>query len=558
MQKLNTFIIALAFLGVSATANAQTSGSCGDNLTWTLTGAGSNLTLAISGTGNMKNYDSAPHTAPWYTQRANITTLVLPNGITAIGSFAFYACSSLKGTLIIPDSVTYIGEGAFSGCSGLTAVNYNATNCTTMGSSLYPVFTNCTQLATLNIGENVKSIPDYAFFQCSNLSGTLTIPDSLASIGNMAFANCSSVAVLTIGSSVKTIGDNAFYMCYGIKGTLTIPDSITSIGIGAFYSCWGLTTVNFNATNCTTMGRYGNDVFHFCRYIATLNIGKNVKIIPDASFISCNITGTLTIPDSVISIGNYAFAACNNVTELTIGKNVAFVGDSAFLACSNIATINSLRDVPPVAALGTKAFQGVPDSIPVNIPCGMKTYYENDPDWSSAFSNFHEAGSYTITVESNDDDMGTAGVTQQPTCTNNQATIQAVANSGCQFTKWSDNNTDNPRTVMLSSDTTLTAIFEVASGINEIRLGNISIYPNPVKNELIIENGQLTIINVEITDLAGRNLTPNLSPQERGEFPSSGGVRGGLTINVSSLPTGVYLVKINTDKGVVARKVVKD
>ena len=108
---------------VAITANAQVvdSGSCGANLTWALTGSGSNLTLTISGTGNMENYDYNTTTTPWYSNRANIKTLVLPDGMTSIGFYAFSGCSGLT-SVTIPDGVTTIGNYAFSYCSGLTEI----------------------------------------------------------------------------------------------------------------------------------------------------------------------------------------------------------------------------------------------------------------------------------------------------------------------------------------------------------------------------------------------------------------------------------------------------
>ena len=124
----------------------------------------------------------------------SLTSITIPESVTSIGEKAFYGCSGLTGSLTIPNSVTVIGEGAFDrcnglrtvtigtgvtdiginafyGCSNLTTVNFNAANCTTMGSSSSPVFEDCgTSLVTLNIGEGVTIIPNNAFKECKSFT----------------------------------------------------------------------------------------------------------------------------------------------------------------------------------------------------------------------------------------------------------------------------------------------------------------------------------------------------------------------------------------------------
>ena len=92
--------------------------------------------------------------------------------------------------MTIGNSVTEIGEFAFAGCSGLTSVQFNAENCTTMGSYGYHVFNDCSNLTSLTIGECGKTIPSYAFQDCSGLT-SVTIPNSVTEIGNWAFSGCS-------------------------------------------------------------------------------------------------------------------------------------------------------------------------------------------------------------------------------------------------------------------------------------------------------------------------------------------------------------------------------
>ena len=142
---------------------------------------------------------------------SGLTSITIPNSVTTIGDYAFYYCNGLT-SVTIGNSVTSIGDRAFEGCSGLTELNYNAENCTSMGSSNYPVFGDCSNLKIVNIGSSVKSIPSYAFYGCAGLT-TITIPNSVTSIGASAFYNCTGLTSVTIGNSVTQIGSWAFANC---------------------------------------------------------------------------------------------------------------------------------------------------------------------------------------------------------------------------------------------------------------------------------------------------------------------------------------------------------
>ena len=297
---------------------------------------------------------------------SGLTSVTIPNSVTSIGGYAFRNCSGLT-SVSIGNSVTSIGNYAFYGCSSLTAVNFNATNCTTMGSYSYPVFQDCNADAIINIGEGVTTIPDYAF---EGLLGNdiLIIPNSVTSIGVDAFYGCSGLTSVTIGNSVTSIGNFAFSGCSGLTGDLIIPNSVmsvgtsafsncrgltsvtignsvTSIGTAAFYSCSGLVTVNFNATNCLTMGKASSysytPVFRNCTSFTTLNIGENVTNIPDSAFYGCSSLVTAEIPDVVARIGGYSFYGCSGLSDISIPNSVVGVGENAF---TNTGWYNSHSD----------------------------------------------------------------------------------------------------------------------------------------------------------------------------------------------------------------------
>jgi len=144
----------------------------------------------------------------------------------------------------------------------------------------------------------------------------------------------------------------------------------------------------------------------------------------------------------------------------------------------------------------------------------------------------------SVTVQSNDSTMGSASVTQQTTCTSNQAIIQATATNGYRFVKWSDDNTQNPRTVTVTQNITLTAIFESSSGIENIKDNQISIYPNPVKGQLQVTSYELQEGALySIFNVAGQMLMQGKLSYET------------TVINVETLPSGVYFIKAGNSVG---------
>ena len=479
-----------------------------------ISGSGSNLTLTISGTGKMQDFtytSSTSNTIPWYSIRANIKTLVINLGVTSIGNYAFYYCTGFTGSLTIPNSVTTIGWSAFEYCSGFTGSLTIGNSVTTIGEM---AFYGCSGFTgSLTIGSAVTTIGYGAFEYCSGFTGSLTIGNAVTTIGEGALGNCSGfTGSLTIGNSVTTIGNYAFRNCSGFTGSLTIPNSVTTIGKWAFDGCSGLT--------------------------GSLTIPNSVTTIGQSAFYGCSgFTGSLTIGNAVTTIGKWAFYGCNKLISLTLGNNVATIGEEAFYDCTAFTSINSPRTTPPVPALGTAAFKNVPTYIPVNIPCGMKIHYENSA-WKNYFYIFNDIlANNTITVQSNNNAMGTAQVTQLPNCTDKQAVIEATANAGYKFIKWSDNNTQNPRTIAVTQDITLTAIFDAMSGINEVIAQKLVFYPNPVKDELIIKNEELRMGDYSIFNVSGQVLMQGALSTET------------TNINVKELPSGMYFIKVGNKTG---------
>ena len=235
---LITACLTALFMTVSASAaSIVDSGECGENLTWALDSEG---TLTIEGSGEMDDWDGETEFPPWDSYYADIRTVSLPEGLTSIGSNAFYWLDALT-TINFPNGLEHIGESAFYSCTALEIPPFPDT-LTSIGTQ---AFYGCEGLRSVTIPDSVTSIGRGAFMWCNNLT-SVTIPDSVTAIPISAFSFCTSLSDITIPEGVTSIGASAFY------GTsladITIPGSVTSIDKSAFFNCSALTDVYFYGT----------------------------------------------------------------------------------------------------------------------------------------------------------------------------------------------------------------------------------------------------------------------------------------------------------------------
>lgn len=426
------------------------SGTCGNNLTWSMNSEG---TLTISGTGEMSNYSQNGY-QPW--NRADIKTLIIQNGVTSIGNYAFYGSTNMT-SAIFPETLESIGYSAFNGCKGLTSVSiphsvksiglsafYACKNIQTvhitdlaawcamdvgsdyanplsygadlllngelvtsvsipdtvtaigrfvffnyekLSSVIIPehvtsigisAFNGCTSLTDVIIPEKVHAISNYLFANCSNLTSVI-LPDDITVIGNNAFENCKNLSNITIPSQTTTIGNNAFYNCDSLE-EVSVPENVTSIGKSAFSGCNSLTTVAI-PESVTYMGSeafasksiqsvYIDDIAAWCgiqygyyagdydgnplmngadlylngEIVKDLVIPDGVTEIVQGAFSYCTSIVTVTIPDSVTHIRWNAFDECDNLESVTLGTGIISIYDYAFTGCGKLKSVY-IRDL---------------------------------------------------------------------------------------------------------------------------------------------------------------------------------------------------------------------
>lgn len=351
-----TMLMSLAVLP----ARAAESGTCGDNLTWTLEDG----VLTISGTGEMDDYIGVR--APWYGLKENIDYAVLDDDVTKIGAYAFYECRNMK-NINISERVKSIGDNAFSLCTGLLTVNI-PDSVTSLGSY---AFGNCTSLESVSIPGSVTCIGEHAFYNCTGLV-SVDIHDGVTDIAEYAFSYCTDLNKISIPDSVTAIGQYAFRSNTSLRNII-IPRGVIKVGNFAFGYCSSLENITVSENNENYSSE--NGVLFTKNYEKLIlcpqaksgvyNIPNKVKRIESYAFYNCvELTGVI-IPEGVKSIGDSAFYGCDKLESIIMPNGLTNIDEEAFWGCDNLSNI----EIPEsVIEIGAGAFNGT--EWYTNIPNG--------------------------------------------------------------------------------------------------------------------------------------------------------------------------------------------
>ncbi len=323
-------------------------------------------TLIISGTGAMYDYNYAggyyvDGTAPWLDYERNLQKVIIDEGVTYIGTYAFTERYDEFKEVVFPSTLIEIGEYAFDKCYGLTHIafpdslesigNYAFNDCTGLetvnwGKSTAPysaeIFTGCNNLNNIIFHEDNEqdlAVENGALFNKNKttlvkfLSNSLTeyaIPSTVTTIGDYAFYGNESLLEIVIPGNVKTVGQYAF--SYTNLESVYIQEGVITLEEGCFNENYSLETVNIAGSVKTV----GNRAFSDC-WITSLYLGEGIEIIGESAFFYLRTTD-LVIPDSVKYIGVSAFDS-GYFETLTIGNGVETIDEYAFYGCYNLSEV---------------------------------------------------------------------------------------------------------------------------------------------------------------------------------------------------------------------------
>lgn len=340
--------------------NIKDSGTCGENVYWTLHNDGK---LQISGNGKMSDYSAAR--APWISARE----VYIEDGVTSIGVNAFNLCA--LESITIPKSVTSIGMDAFRYCRNLESITI-PNGVTSIG---IHAFEHCNNLKSVIIPESVTNIKTGAFLECSSLE-SITIPKSVANIERYTFYKCSSLESITISNGVISIGESAFELCNNLK-SITIPNSVTSIGMIAFRYCNNLESIvipnsvmsigsmAFNNCKNLTLSVYPNSyaLDYAKKNSIKYNILENPKVNATAVKLNCS-------SKTILKGASYKLSAKitpSNTTDQSLKWSTSN---------SKIATVDQKGNVKAVgygkASITVKTVNGKTATCTVTVPYTIK------------------------------------------------------------------------------------------------------------------------------------------------------------------------------------------
>lgn len=276
---------------------------------------------------------------------------------------SFFDHSDLQ-YLIVPSSVYY--NGVYYTVTEIGSINHQATSVTipntitTIGDN---AFSWCSRLTSITIPNSVTKIGNNAFEYCGLTS--ITIPNSVTSIGRGAFKYCRDLTSITLPDNMTTIPGYLLCGCTSLPSVI-IPSGVTSIEYGAFSSCSSITSIRI-PSGVTSIGE---GAFSTCQSLASLTLPSGVTTIGKMAFQNCNNLSSVNIPSGVTIIGEATFFYCGNLSSIVLPSGVTEIGAKAFCGCSRLSSVN----IPSgVTEISEETFCGCSSLTSINLPCGITT-----------------------------------------------------------------------------------------------------------------------------------------------------------------------------------------
>ena len=552
-----------------------------------------------------------------YDASGSVTEAIIPDTVvyygsttytvTSISSSAFSGCNNLH-TVTIPKTIKSIGSSAFQGCNNLTTLNFNAVNCEEFGSSYndnYNPLKNC-PITTINIGDSVQRIPsyfasnldslafitipenvtnieDYAFRDCDNLTTlnfnaincevtysdylencpitTINIGDSVQRIPNYFASNLDSLTSIDIPNSVTSIGNSAFYNCSSLT-SIDIPNSVTSIGNSAFEDCSSLTLLNIGSG----VNHIGQNAFKNCNFLLNVNCSAvNPPTIFDNTSFPYPNSASLTVPCGSLE----AYSNPSNLWNVFFNNRIYENGFDVNVSSNNTLAghveIESNCELAVLTAIANSGYRFVnwsdghtenPRIIELHGDTTLIANFDiiiSGAELSATICegaslnfggiNITNSGVYTqtFTAVNGTDSIVTLTVTVNPSY---NIVIDTVLNEGDVYTENGFNESEIGTYVQYfqtieGCDSIITLNILSNVSLLDVEYEEISFFPNPTKSEITFSQA---IEKVEVIDLTGKAILTFTNAK---------------TINIESLPTGAYYLRLTNDEKTSLQKVIK-
>ena len=409
-------------------------------------------------------------------------------------------------------------------------------------------FSGCSGLTSVTIPNSVTSIGGSAFSRCSGLT-SVTLPNSLTSISNAAFSGCSGLTSITLPNSVTSIGDRAFYECLNLSSLISLATVPPTIGNEAFpypnictvtVPCGSLAA--YTASTCYWSVYFPQRITESSSFELSVSANEEAYGSVEVETQSCNVKTLTAIANEGYEFTGWNDGNTENPRTVTITSDTAFmaifaeaVSTPTITVTVNDATMGSATYTMDgnTAVLTATANEGYSFVIwsDGNTENPRTVTVTSDTAFMAIFAETETTPTITVTV--NDATMGSATYTLD----GNTAVLTATPNEGYRFLTWNDGNMENPRTITLTSDTAFMAIFTASgsSSLQEVNAKAFALYPNPAKSFVTLEFEALeenTLL--QILDLNGRRVRT---------FDLKAGQET-LRIEIGNLPEGVYTIMI--------------
>ncbi len=374
MNRKALLLIALALCALlvpAAVLSETRSGSCGENVTWTLDDDG---VLTVSGTGDITS-------KPWWDIRDDVRRIVVEDGVTGIMDRCFYMHDSLT-DVTVAGTVKTIGEEAFSYNDSLTVVTLGS-GVTTIGAK---AFKHCPSLTSVPLPSTLTAIGAEAFQESPKLASAV-IPEGVTRIEGYTFYKCTALKSVSIPDGLEEIGEHAFGGCSSLTA-LKVPKVMRRIA-GSAFSGSGLTSFAF-PEGVISIEQYS---FDGCSSLVSVTIPEGVKYVNTAAFRNCSSLKSIKLPDSVASLGDWTFWGCTALSSVTLSESLSTLNIYTFRDCDSLTSItipasltrinsdafflSGLKSVTVASACNTAAIDFFEDKgIPVTT--GPHTHVKTD------------------------------------------------------------------------------------------------------------------------------------------------------------------------------------